>query len=112
MRRGRRWSQPDQVVLLEIERFDLLVPLRRILPRRVRFDSEKEGAVARVFGIDVDLSGHNRGADYPGRAELDLVLDGQALTLEQQGDNVAEQRSLRVDLRRDDHLVGRERWSG
>ncbi len=64
---------------------------------------KKQCAVARVFGIDIDLPGKNGGAHNIGRAQLKLVLDGKTAGLEQLDDHVAEQRAFGVDLRRHDN---------
>ena len=50
---GRRRRQPDKLILLRVEGFDLLITLLRVLPRRVVFVFKEEGAVAGVFRINV-----------------------------------------------------------
>jgi len=63
---------------------------------------EEERPVSGVFGVDVDLSRDDRGAHDVGRAELQLVVDREAIRFEQVHDHIAEQCPLGVDLRGDD----------
>ena len=106
---GRRRSEPDQMVFLAVELGDLGIAARPALPHRVLLHVEEQGAVAGVFGIDVDLPGEDRGAHDVGRPELQPVAHRDAVRLEHVEDHVAEQRALGVDLRGDDDRRRRRR---
>ena len=95
---GGRRIEPDEMVRGTIEAFYLGIALRGIRPGRIGFAVEKEGTVAGVFGIDVDLSGKDRRAHDVGRPELDLLLDRQPTRFEHRGDHLPEQRALGIDL--------------
>jgi hypothetical protein len=102
---GRGRAQPDQLVLLGVERPHLFISGLAVLPDRVGVDGKEERAVAGVFGIDVDLAGDERAADDLGRPELKLVGGLDPVGLEQLDHHAAEQPALRVDLRTDPHDV-------
>jgi hypothetical protein len=81
-----------------IELLDLGVAGSRVLPHRVGFAVKEKGAVAGVFGIDVDLPGNECRPHDVGRPELDLPFDRQPPPFEHRRDQIAEQRPLGVDL--------------
>ena len=103
--RGRR-PEPDEAVRLAVQRFHRFIAGGGVLPDRIALAMKEEGAVAGVFGVDVDLSGKQRGAHDIGRPKLHLVLDRQSAGFQSLGDHVAEQRALGVGFRGDDDRPG------
>ncbi len=60
-------------MFLLIEALHLLIALLGILPRRVVFIFEEEGAIAGIFRVDIQLAGDNRPAHHRRGAELDFI---------------------------------------
>ena len=61
---------------------------------------EKERRVARVFGVNVDLTGQQRLADNLRAAQLQTTLDWQARVFEGKRNDIAQQPAFGVDLGR------------
>ena len=99
-------GKPDQVVCAAVEFAHGGIAPLPVFPHRIILAVEENGAVAGVFGVDVDLSGKDRGAHDVGRSELDFALGRQSVRFERHGDHVAEQRALGIDLRADDDRLG------
>ena len=67
---------------------------------------KEDPAVSGIFRIKIDLPGEKRRPHDVGRAELDLALDRNTAGRNYLRDDIAEQRTLGVDLRRDDNRPG------
>jgi hypothetical protein len=90
---------------LRIETPDRLVGEPGRFPGRIGLHLVKEGSVAGIFGIDVDLARKNGLADLLGRSELEAGFHRNAVALEQEGDHAAEKGALGVGLRGNDHPI-------
>ncbi len=76
-------------MFLLIEALHLLIALLGILPRRVVFIFEEEGAIAGIFRVDIQLAGDNRPAHHRRGAELDFINRFYAVAFQHLLDHIA-----------------------
>ncbi|SPX51936.1 Uncharacterised protein [Klebsiella pneumoniae] len=104
---GRRRGEPYQLMFLLIEALHLLIALLGILPRRVVFIFEEEGAIAGIFRVDIQLAGDNRPAHHRRGAELDFINRFYAVAFQHLLDHIAQQRAFGINFRADLHRLRR-----
>ena len=93
-------------MFLLIEALHLLIALLGILPRRVVFIFEEEGAIAGIFRVDIQLAGDNRPRTtgvVPSWILLIVLRRGFQHLL----DHIAQQRAFGINFRADLHRLRR-----